>query len=473
MKKIFALALTVVVLMSATSCSWWFTTPIEDGRLHDTVQGAGDGSATVEPTDDTADKKGLPLPDDKEGFAYLGSGLEFYHADTGDCVVVYNDTGAWVFDYMLREVTPLVDYDAMLAVADPTERGAQYFKDVTLSVGCETIEDREIRVVLTVKSNTHDAKYAVAVYYTLNEPISPYSRGDVRGYYRDFEINYPGHNEPVVIDDIADWGKLHNYADGSDYREHWLYQTVKSFLSLDIAELEKTMSVASGTLKSWEDAVISDYKIIRHDVDQLYFAEVSVEFTLAEGSLGRWHSDWNDGRYQVTVNDGPGQFMRILPVGEAEQEPDAFASKSFVETWVSHRGGWYPIEEQVVENGGYMHHLIDLYLGLNNFENADYEEFIEFCESTFGLENVEAYVARDEVENHGGHGGSTALCDVELQASSGNDYVFEVTFWADVTETVAAKYYEIHVTDRGDGEYTVERVECTLNNGFEVYTWSM
>ncbi len=473
MKKIFAIILVFVLMLTTASCSWWFVTPIEDDRLPDPLEGVGDGGTDTNSDEDTTDKKGLPLPDDVEGFAYLGGGLQFYHATTGDCVVVYNDTGAWVFDYMLREVTPLVDYDAMLAVADPTGRGAEYFGDVTLSVGCETIEDREIRVVLTVKSNTHDAKYGVAVYYTLNEPIYMYSRGDVRGYYRDFAIYYPGYDEPVVIDDIADWGRLHSYTDGSDYKEHWLYQTVNSFLTLDIESLEAAMGVASGTLKSWEDAVISDYKIIRYDVDALYFSEVYVEFTLAEGSLGRWHSDWNDGRYQVTVNDGPGQFMRILPVGEAEQEPDAFASKSFVETWVSHRGGWYPIEEQVVENGGYMHHLIDLYLGLNNFENADYEEFIEFCESTFGLENVADFVARDEVENHGGHGGSTALCDGELVASSGNDYVFEVTFWADVTETVTARYYEIHLTDRGDGEYTVERVECTLNNGFEVYTWSM
>lgn len=417
----------------------------------------------------------MPLPGDTDGFAYIGGGLQFYHATTGDCVVVYNDTGAWVFDYMLREVTPLVDYEAMLAIADPTERGAQYFEDVALSVGCETIEDREIRVVLTVKSNTHDAKYGVAVYYTLNEPIYPYSRGDVRGYYRDFEIYYPGHNEPVVIDDIADWDKLHNYADSSDYKEHWLYQTVKTFLALDTAELEEAMGVASGTLKSWESAVISDYKIIRYDTTDLYFDEVTVEFTLAEGSLGRWRSDWQDGKYQVTVYDGPGQFMKIAPVDETEQVPDAFALKSFIEMWVSHRGGWYPLDDQVVENSGFMHHLIDFYLSdaYERGEETSYEGYVEFCEDTFGLQNVAAHVSRDEVENHGGHGGSNALCDVELEAQSGNNYIFKVTFWADVTESVPAKYYEIHVTDRGSGEYTVTDVRCTLDNGFGVYAWTM
>ncbi len=469
MKKIFALVLTVLVLMSATSCSWWFTTPIEDDRLPDTLEGAGDG--TTAPTDEAYQLDDMPSPDDTDAFSHLGGNLAFYHADTGDCVIVIGDDGAWAFDYELNKVTPLVDFDAMFAEADQTGRGKEYFEDVEMTVGCKTIESREIMLIFHVRSNTADASYEVSAYYVLNDEISPYTRGDVRGYYRWGVTNYPGVSESIVITDIGEWGELIGYS--YDHTDTWLYKIAKAFLEVDVPVLEEIMSVQSGTLKSWENAVISDYTIVRNNPVGEYFEEVTINFTLAEGSLGRWHSNWAGGEYVLEIFEGPGQYMRLYPADGAAQEPDAFAIQSFVSGWVSHRGGWYPIEEQVVENGGYMHHLIDFYLGRNNFEHADYEEFIDFCEETFGLENVAAHVSRDEVENHGGHGSTTALCDVELVASSGNNYIFEVTFWADVTETVAAKYYEIHVTDRGDGEYTVEKVECTLNNGFEVYTWGM
>ena len=468
MKKIFAVSLTLAVLMTLTSCSLFVTKidperlPLDSVKLPDKVD--------TEPLDDFSDMTGLPDVNSAE-MGRLGENLQFYHTPDDTCVIVYNDQNAWAFDYELQKVTPLIDFDAMLAVADPTGRGAEYFGDVTLSVGCETVAEREIRIVLTVKSNTHDAEYSVSVYYVLNDEITPYERGDVRGYFKFSDTVYPGSDTSITITDIKNWAELGESQE--DYEERWIYRLSKAFLELDIQTLEEIMNVEDGTLDSWKDAVISDYTIIRRNPINSYFDEVTIRFTLAEGSIGRWHSDWMDGQYEVTIYDGPGQYMSISPVNGTDTDIEPTGAEAFVTQWVSHRGGWYPIGDQVVENSGYMHHLVDFYLSLSDFQIADYEEFVEFCESTFGLENVRSYVARDEVENHGGHGGNTALCDVKLEAQSGNDYIFEVTFWADVTETVAAKYYEISVTDKGDGNYEITKVECTLDNGFGVYAWGM
>lgn len=57
MKKIFAVILTLTALVSLASCSWWTTTPIEDDRLPDPIDGTGGNDTTTEPSDDTADKK--------------------------------------------------------------------------------------------------------------------------------------------------------------------------------------------------------------------------------------------------------------------------------------------------------------------------------------------------------------------------------------------------------------------------------
>lgn len=451
--------LALVLPLTLASCSWWFTTPIEDDRLPDEVD-------TPDSTpDDYTEVTGIP---DINSIDKLGEGFERFSTPDGSCVVTYNKKTAFVFDYMLGEVTPLVDFEAMLEVADPIERAREYFTDVTLDVECKMSNEREIKISFIVTSNTHDASYRVYSFYTVeNYGSGNYPRGTVRGYYTTGKTVYPGSDEPVVITDIKDWNKL----GGEAYTDDWLYKNVKAFLECDAAALEEATYSQKGTLAPWESVKISDYKIIRENPTSIHFDAVTLIVNITESGIERYPA----GEYRVVIADGPGDNFVITPTNAVPDMHNPSAHELFIRDWVTRFGGWYPVDSQTLENPGYAHQITDLFLcsDYNGEEEVKFEDFVEFCEDYFGYENAEKYVSREDVENHGGHGGSTALCDVKFESSSGNTYIYTITFFADQLKTTVARVHRIFVFAEDEDDFSITKVECTVSSAYDAYHWSI
>lgn len=454
--KFTACLILLVLPLTLASCSWWFTTPIEDDRLPDEVD-------TPDSTpDDYTEVTGIP---DINSIDKLGEGFERFSTPDGSCVVTYNKKTAFVFDYMLGEVTPLVDFEAMIDVADPIERAREYFTDVTLDVECKMNNEREIMISFTVTSNTHDASFSVNSFYTVeNYGSGNYPRGTVRGYYATGNIVYPGYQEAIVITDIEDWDKF-----GVEVQEDdWLYRSVKAFLESDVAVLEEVTNSQKGTLAPWGNVKISDYKIIRENPTSVYLDSVTLIVNISESGIERYPA----GEYRVIVADGPGENFSIFSTVSVPDMHNPTSNELFIRDWVTRFGGWYPVDSQTLENPGYAHQIIDFYLYTENNE-AKFENFAEFCEDYFGYENAEKYVSREDVENHGGHGGSSALCEVTVEASSGNMYVYTVTFFADQLKTTVARVNRIFVVAENGDDFRITKVECIVSSEYDAYHWGI
>lgn len=457
--KFIACLLALLLPLTLASCSWWFTTPNEPDSQPDTIDTPDSNP------DGFTEVTGIP---DINSIDKLGEGFERFTTPDNSCVVAYNKKHAFVFDYMLGEVTPLVDFEAMLDVADPIERAGEYFTDVTLDVECKMNNEREIMISFIVTSNTHEASYRVFSYYTVeNYGSGNYPRGAVRGYYTVGNIVYPGSDEPVVITNIEDWANLGE----EPQADNWLYKNVKAFLECDASALEEATYSQKGTLAPWESVKISDYKIIRENPTSIHFDAVTLIVNITESGIERYPV----GEYKVVIYDGPGDNFVITPTNAVPDMHNPSTHENFVRLWVTRFGGWYPVDSQTLENPGYAHQMIDLYLYIaySGNEEIEFEDFAQFCEDYFGYEYAEKYVARDDVENHGGHGGSSALCDVEFEASSGNTYIYTVTFFADQLKTTVAYVHRITVVVEDIDDFRVSKVECIVNNGFLVSSWSM
>ena len=461
--KFTACLLALVLPLTLASCSWWFTTPNENGRLPDDIGASANTDGN--PSDDDYEMTGIP---DINSIDKLPEGFEFFKAPDESCVVAYKDKSVLVFDYMLGEVTPLVNFEAMIEVADPIKRAREYFTDVTLDVECEMRNEREIKISFIVTSNTHEASYRVYSFYTVeNYGSGNYPRGTVRGYYTVGKTVYPGSDDPVVITDIEDWNKL----GGEEYEDDWLYKNVKAFLECDATALEEATYSQKGTLTPWESVKISDYKIMRENPTSIHFDAVTLIVNITESGIERYPV----GEYKVVIADGPGDNFMITPTDAVPDMHNPSAHELFVRNWVTRFGGWYPVDSQTLENPGYAHQITDLYLwsGYNGENEVKFEDFVEFCKEYFGYEDAEKYVARGDVENHGGHGGSTALCDVKLEASSGNTYIYTATFFADQLKTTVAYVHIITVVAEDSENYRIADVECVVDNGFLVFSWSI
>lgn len=455
--KFTACLLALVLPLTLASCSWWFTTPIEDDRLPDEVD-------TPDSTpDDYTEVTGIP---DINSIDKLGEGFERFSTPDGSCVVTYNKKTAFVFDYMLGEVTPLVDFEAMIDVADPIERAREYFTDVTLDVECKMSNDIEIMITFNVRSSTHDASYSLYSFYTVDGNYYP--RGMLRGYYATADTVYPGSDEPIVITALSDWEKF-GY---EEYEENWLYKLSKAFLECDAALLEDLTYSQAGTLAPWENVTISDYKIMRENPTDIYFDAVTLIVNISESGIERYPA----GEYKVVIADGPGFYFTITPTDTKPDMHNPSRYELFIRDWVARFGGWYPVKSQTLEISEYAHHILDLYLnmsceGMNNVENMD---FAEFCETFFGYEDAFNYISRDNVENHGGHGGTTALCEVEPEfTESSSELVYTVTFFADELKTTVARVHRVTLAVSDDSPFRVTNVECILDNGFGVVTWGL
>ncbi len=469
-KRIASLVLCMVVVLAFSSCSW-FETPKEPGMQLDS-----DDPTNTETTDNTdttngdtadTDEPGMPTitgdPDaDLANMQKLGENLQFFHSTTDDCVIVYNHENAWAFDYKLNKVTKLTDFDAMYAAADVHGRADGYFDGVTLDVECEMNRTYEIRIMFTVTSKTADAFYKVYSHYTL-EDNSMNKRGDVRGYHFE-ELKYPGSDEIVVIYDVEDFNLLVNSE--YDSKESYLYRAVKALVEVDVPELEAVMNLKEGTLSEWESVVISDYSITNEKPLERWIDTLILTVNITESSVERYPA----GTYTINIYDGPGPvFSPDLPV----PDPSLFSeAEKFVNIWVSHCGGWFKMDKQTMANSAYAHHITDLYLGWEQ-GTVTLEGFEKFCKETFGYTLEGSGVTRESVEQHGGHGGTDSLCEITSTVSSGNNYVIEVTFYADQLKSVVSRIHRIHITDNLDGTFEITSCEAIYDTEYDTYDWGI
>ncbi len=454
-KATLTLILSALLMLGCSSCVW-STKPIPDEQLPKkdelTEKRQED---TVEPGENTEPKDNA-LPE----YTELGENLEFFHTPNDDCVIVYNHENAWAFDYKLNKVTKLTDFDAMYAVADIHGRAKQYFESYTLGVECIMNQTYEIRVMYTVNSTTHDASYTVYSFYTL-ESIASYERGEVRGYFYE-NIEYPGSDEPIVIYDVADLGLLLN--NDKTYTDYYS-RMVNALVELDIPTLESIMRTSEGALSEWENVVISDYSISNEHPTSPYLDTLLLTINISESTVERYPV----GEYKIIMSEGIGPIFS--PVFDDADDAPLSGSEEFIYTWASRFGGSYPIELQTMTYDGYSHEMIDFYLN-REVETPTLERFEKFCKDTFGYTLEGSGIDRNSVEKHGGHGGSRVLCDITSTVSAGENYIIEVSFYADQLKSVVSKVYRYHVKCYLDGTCIITACESVYDSGLKTVAWS-
>ncbi len=446
--KIIAASLITALALTATSCSWWFDTPFELGRetdFYDTV--------VKSPQEDMINT--------------LGENLQFYEMEHEDCIVAYNEENAWMVDFRINKTTPLVDMNAILADGDPTGRGAEYFRDVSLTYEFIENTDKELRIVFTVTSNTADAKIKVYGYYTLFEEGEfnlSYKRGDFRGYYVESTV-YPGSDEPIGIYDISDYARL-GISDDM-YSESYIIKIAKAIIGNDVEALEGIWYLEDGILSDWDGMVISEYELIRENPTTRYLDRLILKITISESNVERYPA----GNYVVTISDGIDVNVDIVCADEADTADKMTEAEEWLYTFVSHYG-----EARDVNPSGISHALIDYYfhtLRLSERE-AQYEDFVRFMDVCFDYQVKDGDVTRAEIEQHGGHGLGTSLCEVEAITSSSGIHKIKATYFADPMKSVVAATEEFTLVETGDGIYKFrfESAECTYNSGLRLYGWS-
>ena len=461
----------MAAILALASCSW-LEAPIEPGKQLDTDEQANKENTDTlenqaEDTEDLAEDADIPNitgdPDvDLARLQELGEDLQFFHTPNDDCVIVYNDKNAWAFDYTLNKVTKLTDFDAMYAAADAHGRAKGYFDSVTLDVECEMNQTYEVRVMFTVTSNTADAFYKVYSHYTL-EDSSMNKRGDVRGYHFE-ELKYPGSDEIAVIYDVEDFSLLVNSSE-YDPKESYIYRAVKALVEVDVPELEAVMNLKEGTLSEWESVVISDYSITNEKPLERWIDTLILTVNITESAVERYPA----GTYTINIYDGPGPVYS--PVFDYPDTSLFGSAEQLINTWATRFGGSFAIERQTLKDSGFAHQVIDFYL-VQELEAPTYERFESFCKETFGYTLEGSGIDSNSVEKHGGHGGSSVLCDITSTVSSGENYIIEVSFYADQLKSVVSKVYRYYVKCYLDGTCIITECESVYDSGLKTVAWS-
>lgn len=396
----------------------------------------------------------------------LGDNLQIYDCNDEFCSIVYNETGAWMFDQKAIKVTPLVDLEAMLADADPSGRGREYFKDVTISYDFVEREGVELRIHFTVNSNTSDAYFKVYGFYMLLEEADEYhyfeyERGDFRGYDIE-ETVYPGSDEPIGIYDISDYARL------GIYEDNWLFKMAKAIIENDVHALEGKNFLEKGTLSDWEGMVISEYEIIRDNPTSPYLDFLTLNITIAESNVERYPA----GKYVVTLSEGPGLTIDIKPASEVGTEYVLTEAAQWLAPLAEHFGGFVTANEDSAT-----HSLTDLYLYHTRVVGSEpsYEEFVRFSEDCFGIEIMSGDVSRAEIESHGGHGYGTSLCEISGGIPEDGVCHVTVTYFADPMKSVIATVDEYELVKIGEGicKYKIKSAERTYDTDLKICGWSV
>ncbi len=399
-----------------------------------------------------------------DAISVLGENLQTYHCKDDFCAVVYNESGAWMFDQKSIKVTPLVSLDAMLAAADPSGRGAEYFKDITVSYEFIERDDIELMINFNVTSNTSDAYFKVYAFYTLhdaNEYFGDFKRGDFRGYYIDTTV-YPGCSDPISIYDISDYAKL------GIYEDNWLFMAAKALVENDVHALEGHYFLEAGTLSDWEGMVISDYEIIRENPVSPYLDSLTLKINIAESNVERYPT----GEYVVTLCEGPDLNIDIIPAQQVGTEYILTEAATWLYPLATHFGGFVTANADSVS-----HSLIETYLYLTRMAGTEpsYEEFIRFSEECIGIIIKTGDVSRAEIESHDGHGFGTSLCEIKGGIPEDGVCRVTVTYFADPMKSVPVYVDEYELIKIGDGicKYKIQSAKRTTYNDYKVCGWSV
>ncbi len=406
-----------------------------------------DTTPVIETTEDTETE-----PTGIAAFTDIPEDAVFYPFGDGQADVVYTENNAWVLDYVKNEVVPIINIEEMLAVADPANRAAEYFRDYRVELEFFELE-RGLDIIINVLSNSHDAAMKFQCYY-LTAPRPNHVRGF--GGYSGSHLKsyYPGCELPHSVDCVDRLGEL-GVTEISEF-----YAPVRAFLNCDIPALEAELYLEKGTLASWEGLVISDYTITRNDMNSPGVSNLVLDITVAESGL----ETLPVGEYTVTVDSGLFIDFDIKP--KSGEEPRVLSDvERYIYTYASSFGGSFPPEYQNEENSYWLHCLLDFYSG------ETYEGFVDFCKYGFGIDDIGKYYSEDDFLNHGGHGLGTNLCRVRKDFTASGIHFITVDYFADPMETVIAFTHEFVVTETND-HYRLDEVRRTYDSGLEPFGWS-
>jgi len=364
----------------------------------------------------------LKLPD--RDFTELDGDLSFYRFDNGNAAAVWNNKNVWVFDFELEKITPVFDHESALAAIDFRGEGAKYFDDFTLTLEFSENADYELRMSYTVMSTTDDARYTAYSYYTLNSFWGT-TRGDVRGYFAE-SISYPGSDEAVTITDVADREKLFVAED------NYLFDRVAALVTQDTAALEGSLSLSDGTLESWKNVKISDYTITREDFSEEFAPSLYGTMNITESDVYNLPA----GNYSFEVYDGPGPGITLTSLDRNEEPRELSDAEAWLEPWVTNHAGQHHTDDENIDTEKLSFHLVCFYLRRCYLENKaeSYDDFLLFCSEVFGIEDIWKYVRREDVENHGGHGGTSILSEIVSCETDGDKHVITVNYFAEPME---------------------------------------
>ncbi len=458
MKKVITAAVLIAALCSLTSCDAFKmikSNPsairnyfISDETYADTEMESYYDSVE-ELSGDTADLTG-ETDAILSGLTELHGELEIYTFPNAEAALVYNDTDAYIIDYTLGRAENICDYDAMLAVADPTGRGSEYFKNTSLEIEVSD-RARESQIIFTVTDG--DAYYKVYGFYTF-DPISGGTRG-FRGYYGD-SINYPGAYDPATIYDVKDFAALG--VTGIEY----LYERAAAIATGDFEALSEMMYLTPEVAEKWKTVKIGEYSISRTDFSPNWPPSLIVYIDVIESG----HEGLPVGKYNVTVSDGYDNAN--IRIERLDGEPfyadydtsDINTPIGFAYQYAKSFGGSYHPDEQNTDNSSWAHCILDFYSFITSHSErvGDYEDFERFCLYRFAVEDASTVCDVKSFYNHGGHGLSSVSCAVSDYTSASGVHIVTIDFFADPMRTVVAYTHVFTVVENDELElYKVER----------------
>ena len=175
------------------------------------------------------------------------------------------------------------------------------------------------------------------------------------------------------------------------------------------------------------------------------------------------------GTHTINIYDGPGPVYS--PVFDYPDASLFGRAEQLINTWASRFGGSFAIERQTLKDSAYAHQVIDFYM-VQETEAPTLERFEKFCKETFGYTLEGSGIERNSVEQHGGHGGSSVLCDITSTVSAGENYIIEVSFYADQLKSVVSKVYRYNVKCYLDGTCIITDCESVYDSGLKTVAWS-
>ena len=472
--KTIAMILFAALPLTVASCSSWFTTPYEPDRREDYIDPILSDSDTADPLEALLGEDATGIPSiDSPRLDVLGDGLQFYRIDDEQCVVVYNDRNAWMFDYRLNRVTPLVALDSMLAVADTTGRGAQYFDDCTIEYEFVKHQDIELRIEYTVTSGIAEASYSVYNFYTLfdeGEYNFDQKRGDTRGYYAE-GITYPGAHEAFAIYDFDEYAKL------GLSKESTLLAAARALAENDVTALEEVLYLEKGTLSSWEGMVIADYSLVREDFSSPWVDELILTMSVEESPLESYPA----GDYRVTLCEGiNGPVFSFEGAGTSADGTDyeSGSAEEWVYLWAYSCGGWYDLLDMTPANESYAHMMLHFIAAANYMHGEPAamktgEDFKRLRAIYFPDGDIPSVYDNEEDITNCAHGGISRLCSVRETMAASGIHIVNVTYYADPMRSVVARELRVTLAELSDGQgYTISNIENIYETGLAIYGWS-